>query len=396
MIPGTTDNPSHGPTRHVYEISKRLGKKGFTVLNLLPCNNAQPTVETIDGSYYLVRIREFDFRLVQRALKKIDFHLGLIPHYASHREAVRRFLDVRDRKVILHTHGLGVINQPRKENRLCSRLVTIHGFGQLDTLARGHAHFKVTLLHSILRNLYQHGDQYTTFSKTMQTMTNRLYGLSPERVTIVPHGVDSGFFSKKVTPAEMEDSEAKFQLDRPFKVLFLGHMTKGKGLDIVLKALKILKQHRSDIMLILKVGLKKDYLEMVRESERLGIKDHVRVLFGHFSETDLRALYKVSDVFVNYQLQSGHSTALLEAMASGVPPVIYKHSMNTDIVDRACGILLETLEAEELAGALEVLADDHNLAMDLGRKAMRKMQEDYDWDQAVVPKYASVYRNLER
>jgi glycosyltransferase involved in cell wall biosynthesis len=394
MFPGASDHPTHGVSRYIHEISKRLGKKGFVILNVRPSNDAKSSLQVIADSYLLLRVGVTNLQSMESVLRKIDLHLGSIPHYLSYLEAGRRFLASLDRQVILHTHGFGVIIQPKKESKKCKRVATIHGFGQLDTLASGQSSFRATLLHSILKRIYQNAEQYTTFSETMKTIAGRLYGLNPDKVAVVPHGVDAGFFSKAASSAEIKDMEHRLGLDKPYRILFLGHLVSGKGLDVVLKAFKLLKNRRSDIMLTLKVGYREDYPEIVKLIDRLDIRDLVRIVFGHLSEEDLRTLYKTSNAFVNYHFVSGYSTALLEAMASSLPPIVYRHGSNIDIVDKSCGVVLETLEAKELADAIEVVVEDAATAKKLGRNALNRVQKEYDWDQAIVPKYASLYADL--
>jgi len=398
MVPGATDNPLDGPARHVHEISKRLAKKGFIILNVIPCLSKQSSPRSAADSYALTEIPVTDLRLIESVLTRVDGHLGSIFHYCRLMEAMNKLLRTLDRPIILHMHGaygFHVLTQSVNQSKLCKRLVTIHGFAQLDALAKGHSRLKATLLQSFLKTTYQKAIHYTTFSKTMMGLANRLYELDPGRVTIVPHGVDTNFFSPQANTAEIERIDSRLKLGKPHKVLFLGHMGKGKGLNILLEAFRILKHRRSDIMLIVKIGIENDRLAMLRLSERLGIRDLVRVISEKLSQADLRALYKASDVFVNYHLLSGHSTALLEAMASGIPSITYKQSINMDIVDQSCSIILETLKATELADGIETLVADKNLARTLGRNAMEKVQREFDWEKVIVPRYMSVYRNME-
>jgi glycosyltransferase involved in cell wall biosynthesis len=395
MVPGATDSPQDGPARHVYEISKRLGKKGFNVWNVIPCACQKFTQRSIADSYMAINIPVANLRLLESALTKVDGYLGLILYYQQYVEAVNKLLGKIDRKVVLHTHGFHVVVQPRRPNRMHKRLVTIHAFGQLDALARGRSPLRASILQSLLKHVYQNADHYTTFSNRMRTIANRLYELDPDRIDVVPHGVDTNFFSSRENSEEIEDIEFRLGLNKPYRVLFLGHIGKGKGLEILLEAFRILKRRRTDTMLLLKMGIKSECLEITRLSDSLGIRDTVRVIPDRLSQADLRSLYKASNVFVNYHFLSGPSTALLEAMASGLPSVIPKQSINTDIVDPSCGIILETLKAKELADTIETLVENKSLARTLGKNAMEKMKKEYDWDRAVIPKYVAVYKNLE-
>ena len=81
-------------------------------------------------------------------------------------------------------------------------------------------------------------------------------------------------------------------------------------------------------------------------------------------------------------------------MASGVPPIIYKNSPNSDLVDESCGLLLKSVSPKELANAIEMLADDPGLRKRLGQSAKNKAARYYDWDRSVVPRYVSLYNRL--
>jgi len=394
MIPGADNKPYDGLTRHVYEVSKRLVKNDFTVINVVPSVDESFGVQQIDNSYTFVRIPVTNLRLIRTLLNKIDVNLGYIPHYINYYEASRKLLRNLEKPLILHTHGFYTIAQPKMKIVHGKRIVTFHGFGQLDAIAKEQAHIKLPLLNFMLRKVYRNADHYTTFSNTMKSIATRLYGIDSNNITIVPHGVDAKFFSSKVSSEEIERIEARFKLNKPCRVLFFGNLIKGKRLDVLLEAFQILKSRKCNIMLILKTGLVRHYFEILELISKLGIKDLVRVITENVWGSDLRALYKASDMFVNYHLLSGHSTALLEAMASGVPPIIYRHSLNRDIVDPSNGVILTTLDPVALADAIEMLAKDKKLCKRLGHNAMNKMLKEYDWDKVVVPGYISVYDTL--
>jgi glycosyltransferase involved in cell wall biosynthesis len=228
----------------------------------------------------------------------------------------------------------------------------------------------------------------------MKSMMIRFYGIDADKISVVPHGVDAGFFSPDLNPIEVKMAESKFNLDKPHRVLFLGHLFKGKGLEVLLKAFKLLKAKKREVLLILKIGRVSHYDEIVRLITALGIQNSVRIISRRLSMNELKSLYKVSNAYVNYHLMSGHSTAVLEAMASGIPPIINKDSPNTDVVDESSGIVLKTIDPEELVAAIESVLDDKTYASRLSRNAMNRARIEHDWDEVVVPKYISVYRSL--
>jgi len=395
MVPGTDNEPREGLARHVYEISKRLSLLGFDIVNLVPAPDHSLKAELVENSYKLLKVPISNWGSARFFLNKIDRHLSMWPHYYGYREVVSKILKNTNKPIVLHTHAFYSIAQPRTRTKLCKRLVTLHGFGQLDIIAKKQGHVKANLLHLFLKKLYSKaGDCYTTFSPNMKTLAVRFYGLNPDAIVVVPHGVDAKFFSEQVKVEQKRQLETRFKLEKEFKILFLGHLTSGKGLDILLKAARILRSRRSDFQLILKMGHSRTCVEAIETVRRLGIEDTVRIITERLSQSDLRSLYHVSDVFVNYFFLSGSSTALLEGMASGVAPIIYQASPLRDIVDSQSGVVLKTLNPLELAEGIEMLAEDRRLTERIGKTAMERTLRNYDWDTAIVPKYISVYNAL--
>jgi spore coat protein SA len=331
------------------------------------------------------------FHFVRPRVSLIASYLNQVFYYGGYKEAVRKVAaDLKDISV-MHTHGLCSMTQSK--NHRFKRLVTFQGFGQLDMLTRDRSELKAALLHSVLKRVYSRGDHFTTFSDDMKKNASRLYGIDPSKISIVPHGVDTGAFSTKADFEEIQRLESKYNINKRFRVVFVGHLVRGKGLGTILRAMKILKGRRNDVMLLLKVG------GMAAASTRwlvagAGLGDDVRVISDFLVEKELRALYQLSDAFVNYHILTGYSTTVLEAMASGIPPIVYRYSPNRGLLDESAGVILNSLDPEELANAIDLLADDGGLAKRLGRNANKLAVENYDWDTAVVPRYASVYNRL--
>jgi glycosyltransferase involved in cell wall biosynthesis len=394
LVPGTDNNPLDGVTRGVYEISRRISNKDFNVINLVPSKYARYASELVDNVYYLVSTPVSNLNSFKIILDRIDPHVALVPYFLNYKEAVRKLLKTIDDQIILHTFAFYTLTQPRRECNLIKRVSTLVGFGQFDFRAKGHSGLKVAVLNSLLKQVYSNADVYTTFDENMKSTAIELYGLKDNKVSIVPHGVDAVFFASPISIEQKEEIEKRYRLNKPIKVLFLGRLVKGKGLNILLRAFRFIKEERKDIMLILKIGAVRHLNEIMETILEWDLEDYVRVITDRLSAQDLRAIYKVSDMFVNYFLVTGHSTALLEAMASGTPPLIYKNSSCSDIVAENCGVLLETLDPTELSKVILMLADDSELLKKMGENAKNEVLKKYDWDKAVVPKYVELYKSL--
>jgi glycosyltransferase involved in cell wall biosynthesis len=102
---------------------------------------------------------------------------------------------------------------------------------------------------------------------------------------------------------------------------------------------------------------------------------------------------KGSDVFVLPSRHEGLSTALLEAMAMGVPVVATRVGGNPELVEHGETGLLVDPDPEQLARAIALLLEDRGLAKRLAESAARVVRERYSWP-VVYRRYLEVYRSV--
>ena len=68
---------------------------------------------------------------------------------------------------------------------------------------------------------------------------------------------------------------------------------------------------------------------------------------------DLPWFYSAVDFFALPTLQEGCSNAIIEALGSGLPIISSDEAFNHDILDSSCSILINPLDIEEIAYAIE-------------------------------------------
>ncbi len=392
MLPGADGQPAEGIKRHVYEISKRLALREFEVINIQPSADGEFHVKQIENSYKLVDVPvSFSKSLPLGNLKQT---VDLLIRYASYKEASHRFLSTIDDNSIIHTHGFYVFSQPRRSPKV-KRLATFHGSVPLDMISKNQSVTKATLLNDVLKHIYQNNaDKWTAISQRVRLLAANCYGINKSDIAVTPHGVDCNLFSKRTSKEEIDNINRKFKLDKPYKILFLGQLDRGKRPDILLRAFSLLRSKKRDLQLVIRSHWGNYYNQTLKLIKDLELQDMVRVINQPVYGSELRTLYQTSYAFINtFPSLTGYSTALLEAMASGIPPIISKGS-NEDVVDKSTGIILKDLSPVSVANAISSLIENDKYAKKLGQNAMRKMLKEFDWDNVVVPKYASVYKEL--
>lgn len=197
-------------------------------------------------------------------------------------------------------------------------------------------------------------------------------GVEPERIRIVPGGVDfDRFDAARPNPYLFAPDEEG--------VLYVGRIASGKGVDLLAEAFARLARDRPSVRLAL-VG--PDYGAKESAARRLaerGVATRAR-LYDAADEDDLPALYKAARVFVLPSRYEAFGLVLLEAMAAGVPIVATRAGAIPDLVeDGETGLLVPPEDAGALARAIGRLLDDADLARRLA-EASRAKARAMRWD----------------
>jgi teichuronic acid biosynthesis glycosyltransferase TuaC len=174
------------------------------------------------------------------------------------------------------------------------------------------------------------------------------HGADPNKVTVIPSGVDVGRF--KPIPREEAENTLGLQKGIP-RVLYVGAITRPKGLDHLLKAFASLNRALPKPAQLVLVG-DGDY---ARSAERLagelGIGQQVTRV-GKRPNDEIPLWMNSCDVLVLPSLSEGLGVVLIEAMACGKPVVATTCGGPEDIVTADTGILVPPADDQALAQAL--------------------------------------------
>ena len=108
--------------------------------------------------------------------------------------------------------------------------------------------------------------------------------------------------------------------NRDIDVVFVGRLERHKGVDILLKALRIAREKGYMLKTVI-VGFGPESKKLVTQARYLGIDDIVDFT-GRVSETEKYNILSRSKVFANFSLMEGFGIAMVEAMCMGVIPVV--------------------------------------------------------------------------
>jgi glycosyltransferase involved in cell wall biosynthesis len=168
----------------------------------------------------------------------------------------------------------------------------------------------------IERKVLRHSDKIAALSQFTQKRLWDAYSIAPQRVSIIPGGVDLNRFK----PAgDRMDIRRRLKVPEDKVVFFtVRNLVQRMGLENLIMSIKEVVQTAPDIYLLLggEGPLREDLSNLVNN---LGLEDFVE-LRGYLPEEELPEYYQIADFFVlpTRELE-GFGLVTLEAMASGVP-----------------------------------------------------------------------------
>jgi len=197
-----------------------------------------------------------------------------------------------------------------------------------------------------------------------------------DKVYVLPNGikpaVDDDFFER------ISKSRASL---KTVKLLLLSNITKSKGVYIALEAAKILKEKEYDFKLYFAgnwFDISKE--EFMRKVKSLGIGDKVEYL-GFREGQGKKSLLADSDIFVYPTLNDAFPLVVLEAMHFGLPIIASREGAISDIIeDGVSGFLVPKKDTDALVQKVELLINNADLRLKIGKAARQKSLSEYTFD----------------
>jgi glycosyltransferase involved in cell wall biosynthesis len=225
-------------------------------------------------------------------------------------------------------------------------------------------------------------------------------GLAPERLTLIPNGVDLDRFRP---PAAGERDAIRREVGLPIDaavVLFVGFFSHEKHPDVAFGAWTDTFAEAPGSVLVLLGRTRSPYHEIDpaiadeirRGADRLRCRD--RLMMVEYTDA-IERFYRAADVLILPSSREGLPNVVLEAMATGLPCVVSRLPDVTDafITDGRNGLLVEPGDRAGFARALSGLLNDPARRAALGAEARRSMESRFSLAQTASA-YIGLYREL--
>jgi phosphatidylinositol alpha-1,6-mannosyltransferase len=209
--------------------------------------------------------------------------------------------------------------------------------------------------------------------------------LPPERVTVVPNGVQVQDFFPGADTTELR---RKYNLTDEKVVLTLARVIERKGHDQVIKALpQVMKKIPRLKYFICGPWNEAWYLRLQLLVRDLGLENTV-IFTGYIATHQLNELYNLCDVYVMPSRElagpgdtEGFGITFLEANACEKPVIGGKSGGVGDaIADGETGFLVDPLDTEALAQKIIRVLEDPALARSMGRRGRERIDKGFTWE----------------
>ena len=204
-----------------------------------------------------------------------------------------------------------------------------------------------------------------------------------KRLSVVPRGIDTGLFSPAQRQPQLRSSWGAAEQDRV--MIYVGRLAVEKNLGAVIDSYRALKLQHPDIKLVL-VGDGPMRNELQQK--------HPDIIFAGFRVgQDLAQHYASADMFMFASKTETFGNVTIEAMASGLAVVAFRHAAAGELIESGVnGMLANPSDDLGFAAAAQVLLQDPGHMRAIGQQAWQTAHA-LGWPK-VVEKTESVFRKI--
>lgn len=403
-----------GAERYFFDLKKLLEEKGHHVISF--SMEDERNFESQEKQYFVSNVDieklRFSFKAAGRILysfeakrkleklikkEKPDIaHLHNIYHQISpsiltvlKKYKIPIVMTLHDFKIlcpvyILYTHG-----------EICERCktyrywqCTLHKCAKNSYAASKLNTFEM-YLHKFLRIYEKNVDLFIVPSEFLKNKILEWCRLSQEKITVLPHFAEDNEFrpdfigTQFVTPPPCKDY-----------ILYFGRLSHEKGVDILLEAIKILKNSGALTTKLYIAGYGPKEHELKKFTVQNNLQETVKFL-GYLKGQDLQNAIKNSLFTVMpSRVYESFGMAALESFSLGKPVLAANLGALPELVKEGeTGMLFKTANANNLAKKIIAMLEDKNKLALMGQNAEKLAKEKYG-EETHWRELEKIYRNL--
>ena len=389
-----------GMNVYVREVSRELGRRGFYVDAYTRSQN--PEVPHIPHADLGPTVRVIHVRCGPETPYPKEEIWDYLPLFV---EGVRcQIYAEQIRYDIYHSHYWlsGWVAHALQSLYPAPNVHMFHTLGRMkDLVARRPEEREVGHRNYVEGQIMTWADRIVAATRRDKEQMMRLYGADPDRIVVIPAGVDTELFH----PVPKDEARAALGMPADHQlVLFVGRIEPLKGIDTLIEAMAMAFKHREDLrgkveLAIIGGDVSDDPSKMTAEMNRLqtlrrelGVEDLVTFL-GKQDQTTLPLYYSAAEALVVPSHYESFGMVAVEALASGTPVIASDvGGLSTIVDDGVTGFLVPDQQPEILADRLEFLLQVDPLRRAFGRRAVEAAQR-YSWSH-IADEMIQLYESL--
>lgn len=225
-------------------------------------------------------------------------------------------------------------------------------------------------------------DLYIAISKQMRKGLTEL-GIPEEKIAYLPNGVDINLFCPK---KEKEDNT----------LLFVGRITYNKGLHVLLKALRYLKESMH-LIIIGPADWDLQYYHNVFSTsiEKINQEEKHKITYlGALDQANIIEWYQKASIFALPSFSEGFPVTVLEALSCETPVIATPVGGIPEVIqNRENGILVPPNNPPKLAEAIQYLMDNKEIRTRMGKEGREWVTKNFSLD-VITKKLCDIYQSI--
>ena len=341
--PGCTKDAG-GMNVYIRELAHELGQGDTTVDIFTRWTNEQtPRIVYLSEQVRVIHIQAGPISPIHK-----DDLYQYLPAFVQHIAEFQRTEAVEYDVIHSHYWLSGVAAAQLAHRWDIPHITMFHTLGRLKQLANPHAP-EPPLRLEMEQHLVQQADRIIAATTEERTQLIRLCGVSPNRIQIVPCGVNLSLF----TAQGKQQARKKLGLKQHQPILlFVGRLDPFKGPDLFLRAAALMETPAQLVIVGGSLHEDNDMKTLQKLARDLAINHRVHFL-GARPQHELPTLYSAADVTVVPSYHESFGMVAVESLACGTPVVatragglltIVKNNETGYLVPRCPGFFAERLD----------------------------------------------------
>lgn len=367
---GTKD--TGGMSVYIVEVARELGKLGHIVDAYTRIHDpADPIVVNLGENARLIHLEAGEMAQIDK-LSVLD-HL---PEFIDNLEAWRKQKSLDYDIIFSHYWISALAGETLRQNWNVPHVTMFHTLGAVKNsigIGMMEPDLRIRIEGELARSVHH---IIAPTEREKEELVNR-YGSPPERIGVVPCGVNPELFS----PMDMHEARKESGIDNGRIILFAGRIDPLKGIASLIKAVPLLKTDDDVKLAIIGGGeaSREETEKLKKLAEELEIKDRV-VFTGAVKQDRMPYFYSAADVCVIPSLYESFGLVALESLSCGTPIVANNVGDLKNIVRQGeTGYVVDGNAPELLAGKINLILNQ-KCEEKLSAEAIRESVLEFSWD----------------